>query len=239
MSDFIPRTSADHLSSLTVSLAPHSSGRHLVHHLHPIEPFFYLGDTAWEVPHRLDDVEAETYLRNRAEKGFNVVMVVLLAEHGSVAFSRSLQLESTDYLVCPVDSSSLTGKDTGRSTLFLILRKGHTNPTLRGRTRHISLLSTDSSPLLQVSVSPWPLSQRGADTSMGDITVHLSCSTKPTPTRTRASLGRGTLFIPGSWGVTPIGTGTRKRSRRYRAVETSISWRWWIMGRFRRLWREG
>ena len=47
-------------------------------------PFFYLGDTAWELFHRLDDAEAEVYLRDRASKGFNVIQAVVLAEYGGL-----------------------------------------------------------------------------------------------------------------------------------------------------------
>ncbi len=43
-------------------------------------PFFYLGDTAWELFHRLNREEAERYLRNRAAKGFTVIQAVALAE---------------------------------------------------------------------------------------------------------------------------------------------------------------
>ena len=43
-------------------------------------PFFYLGDTAWELFHRLDRKEAVTYLENRAEKDFTVIQAVVLAE---------------------------------------------------------------------------------------------------------------------------------------------------------------
>jgi hypothetical protein len=43
-------------------------------------PFFYLGDTAWELFHRLDREEAELYLKNRAAKGFTVIQAVVLAE---------------------------------------------------------------------------------------------------------------------------------------------------------------
>jgi hypothetical protein len=43
-------------------------------------PFFYLGDTAWELFHRLSKVEAEKYLENRREKGFTVIQAVALAE---------------------------------------------------------------------------------------------------------------------------------------------------------------
>jgi len=43
-------------------------------------PFFYLGDTAWELLHRCTLAETEAYLRDRAAKGFTVVQTVLLAE---------------------------------------------------------------------------------------------------------------------------------------------------------------
>ncbi len=44
------------------------------------KPFFWLGDTAWELFHRLDRVEAEYYLKKRAAQGFTVVQAVALAE---------------------------------------------------------------------------------------------------------------------------------------------------------------
>jgi hypothetical protein len=44
------------------------------------KPFFWLGDTAWELFHRLTREEADLYLKNRAEKGFNVIQAVVLAE---------------------------------------------------------------------------------------------------------------------------------------------------------------
>lgn len=43
-------------------------------------PFLYLGDTAWELFHRLRREEADLYLRNRAAKGFTVIQAVVLAE---------------------------------------------------------------------------------------------------------------------------------------------------------------
>lgn len=43
-------------------------------------PFFYLGDTAWELFHRLNREEAERYLKNRAERKFTVIQAVALAE---------------------------------------------------------------------------------------------------------------------------------------------------------------
>jgi hypothetical protein len=43
-------------------------------------PFFYLGDTAWALFHRLTREEADRYLQDRAEKDFNVIQAVALAE---------------------------------------------------------------------------------------------------------------------------------------------------------------
>lgn len=48
----------------------HSDGR----------PFFWLGDTAWELFHRLNREEAERYLKRRAEQGFTVIQAVVLSE---------------------------------------------------------------------------------------------------------------------------------------------------------------
>jgi hypothetical protein len=44
------------------------------------KPFFYLGDTAWELFHRLNRDEASRYLTNRAQKGFTVIQAVILSE---------------------------------------------------------------------------------------------------------------------------------------------------------------
>src|SRR5262245_2103933 len=44
------------------------------------KPFFWLGDTAWELFHRLNREEAGRYLENRARKGFTVIQAVALAE---------------------------------------------------------------------------------------------------------------------------------------------------------------
>lgn len=43
-------------------------------------PFFYLGDTAWELFHKLSREEADRYLSDRASKGFTVIQAVALAE---------------------------------------------------------------------------------------------------------------------------------------------------------------
>ena len=47
-------------------------------------PFFYLGDTAWELFHRLTREEADVYLQTRAAQGFTVIQAVILAEYGGL-----------------------------------------------------------------------------------------------------------------------------------------------------------
>lgn len=49
------------------------------------KPFFYLGDTAWELFHRLGREEVDRYLEDRARKGFSVVQAVALAELDGLA----------------------------------------------------------------------------------------------------------------------------------------------------------
>ena len=50
------------------------------------EPFFWLGDTGWEMLHRLDRNEMEHYMRNRAGKGFTVIQTVILSEIDGLTF---------------------------------------------------------------------------------------------------------------------------------------------------------
>jgi hypothetical protein len=47
-------------------------------------PFFWLGDTAWQMFHRHTEAGALTFMRDRAMKGFNVIQAVCLAEHGGL-----------------------------------------------------------------------------------------------------------------------------------------------------------
>lgn len=58
------------------------NGRFLV--LSDGTPFFYLGDTAWELFHRLNREEADFYLQTRAAQGFTVIQAVVLAEYGGL-----------------------------------------------------------------------------------------------------------------------------------------------------------
>ncbi len=59
-------------------LKVHSSHRYLC--TTDGQPFFYLGDTAWELFHRLDKAEATAYFADRERKGFTVIEAVALAE---------------------------------------------------------------------------------------------------------------------------------------------------------------
>jgi len=59
------------------SLKVDESGHFLVYEDN--DPFFYLGDTAWELFHRLDRDDADAYLSDRAEKGFTVIQAVVVA----------------------------------------------------------------------------------------------------------------------------------------------------------------
>lgn len=47
-------------------------------------PFFWLGDTAWELFHRLNREDALCYLDDRAAKGFTVIQAVALAERNGL-----------------------------------------------------------------------------------------------------------------------------------------------------------
>jgi len=67
-------SSTTHLPRIQVS----SDGRFLV--TETGAPFFWLGDTAWELFHRLNEEEAARYFANRQEKRFTVIQAVLLAE---------------------------------------------------------------------------------------------------------------------------------------------------------------
>ncbi len=44
------------------------------------KPFFWMGDTAWELIHKLDSTEITTYFRDRTAKGFTVIQTVILTE---------------------------------------------------------------------------------------------------------------------------------------------------------------
>ena len=63
-------------------------------------PFFWLGDTAWELFHKLSREEADLYLENRAERKFTVIQAVALAENDGLrvdnAYGRKPLLQNSN-----------------------------------------------------------------------------------------------------------------------------------------------
>ncbi len=69
------------------------------------KPFFWMGDTAWELFHRLKREDVIKYLDTRQQQGFNVILAVVLAEnnglkepnrYGSVPF---INLDPTNWAI--------------------------------------------------------------------------------------------------------------------------------------------
>jgi len=63
------------------------------------KPFFWMGDTAWELFHRLSREEADKYLKTRADQGFTVIQAVALAEFDGLHdpnFYGEIPLEADD-----------------------------------------------------------------------------------------------------------------------------------------------
>ena len=48
------------------------------------KPFFWLGDTDWELFHRMNREDTETFLETRRKQGFNVIQAVALAEFNGI-----------------------------------------------------------------------------------------------------------------------------------------------------------
>lgn len=59
-------------------------------------PFFWLGDTGWEMLNRLDDREINLYLENRRQKGFNVIQTVILDDAATPDFYGNKPLIDQD-----------------------------------------------------------------------------------------------------------------------------------------------
>ena len=99
------------------------------------EPFFYLGDTAWEIFHRLNREEAAWYMAQRARQGFTAVQGVALAEMEGLtvpnAYGR-LPLLLTDGVPDPAKPDTQAGysywdhvdyivEEAGRNGIFIAL----------------------------------------------------------------------------------------------------------------------
>ena len=79
------------------------------------EPFFWLGDTAWLLFEKLTEEEAEVYLKNRAEKGFNVIQVTLVHKSGYQNRAGSPALLDDDF--------SRPNPDTSREAYWPMARR--------------------------------------------------------------------------------------------------------------------
>lgn len=73
----------NNLSTLKVS----ENSRHLIKE--DGSPFFWLGDTAWELFNKLDREEASFYLKQRASQGYNVIQAVALAEYDGLTLGNA------------------------------------------------------------------------------------------------------------------------------------------------------
>jgi len=72
----IPPTQVPTTPSVTGSLRISSNGRYLMRANGT--PFFYLADTAWQMPIKLDRADVDYYLKDRAAKGFTAIQMVAL-----------------------------------------------------------------------------------------------------------------------------------------------------------------
>ncbi len=79
------------------------------------KPFFYFGNRAWELFHRLNREEATPYLTNRAQKGFTVIQAVVLAQLGGLTVPNLRRLfESLPFTkLVPDQRLILNGPTTG------------------------------------------------------------------------------------------------------------------------------
>ncbi|GMF54874.1 unnamed protein product [Phytophthora fragariaefolia] len=72
--------SAIELSWHNLTITAPQYGRYLLR-TESEEPFFWKADTAWELTHRLNKTSIDFYLKTRAEKGYNVVLSVVISAY--------------------------------------------------------------------------------------------------------------------------------------------------------------
>lgn len=80
-----------------------ANGRYLI--TEKGEPFFWLGDTGWLLFGKLTREEAEKYLEDRREKGYNVIQVMTLHTVGAVNVYGDTALQNRD-VTLPITSPS-------------------------------------------------------------------------------------------------------------------------------------
>lgn len=72
----LKRAAADAANSNLAPVGINDNGKYLVDA--DSDPFFWMGNTAWEMHHRLTREEIETYLDDRQQKGINVILFKIL-----------------------------------------------------------------------------------------------------------------------------------------------------------------
>ena len=60
-------------------------------------PFLWLGDTAWLIFMNISEDEAYMYLKNRADKGFNVIQAVLIYSAGELQDVNKMNAKVLNY----------------------------------------------------------------------------------------------------------------------------------------------
>lgn len=77
------------------------------------EPFWYMGDTAWELFHRLKREEVQEYLDVRQEQGFNVIQAVALGEFEGLTVANAYG--RLPFILDPEGKPVVKPDDTGES----------------------------------------------------------------------------------------------------------------------------
>lgn len=75
------------------------------------KPFFWMGDTAWLLFHQLTLEESYIYLKNRKEKGFNVILADFIHQKNQVNVDGSSALINEDYTTPNLEGSFWTHID--------------------------------------------------------------------------------------------------------------------------------
>ena len=65
------------------------------------KPFFWLADTGWLIFGNLTEEEAAVYLKNRAEKGFNVIQAVLVYSTKELETINKMDWKAADIVDMP------------------------------------------------------------------------------------------------------------------------------------------
>ena len=116
-------------------------------------PFFYLGDTAWELFHRLDREEADTYLQDRAAKRYTVIHADYYVDGSGHLHLEVYKSEASyqkgeapiivaDYYISADGSGTGTITDRGTSYEIVFNESGQADITLDDKIININLFDS-------------------------------------------------------------------------------------------------